>query len=396
MNERPAKVLHVIHSLGMGGAETWLMEVLRLRARDGMGGMDFLMTSGDCGIFDDEARRLGATIHYLRYGRAHLLQFAKRFRRILREGQYEAIHDHSDYVSGWHFLIGAGVSSPVRVTHVHNPWLHIEANYAVSLSRRLTTMIGKHLVTLLATHVCGTSAEILRRYGFKVQDAGRPAVSVVHCGFDIAKFNAPREVDRKSVLREFQWPENARIVLFAGRLDRVLKFDDPQNHKNSWFALNVVRAAVGLDPSVRLLMAGTGDSHSELERNIQKWGLEHKLRLIGVRSDMPRLMRAADVLLFPSRQEGLGMVAVEAQAAGLPVLASTSVPRESVVIPDLYDALPLSEPVERWAGALLRRVEKPRLSLECCRRALASSPYSITNSAARLERVYSTAAHETR
>jgi glycosyltransferase EpsF len=392
----PAKVLHIVHSLGMGGAETWLMELLRLRARDGTAGMDFLMTSGDRGIFDDEAIRLGATIHYLRYGRADLLQFATRFRRILRDGQYDAIHDHSDYVSGWHFLIGAGVSSPIRVTHVHNPWLHIEANYAVSVSRRLTTLMGKRLVNLLATHVCGTSAEILRRYGFRVQNAGRPAVSVVHCGFDIAKFNAPREIDRKSVLREFQWPENVKVVLFAGRLDRALKFDDPQNHKNSWFALNVVRAAVRLDPSVRLLMAGTGDSRGELERHAREWGLEDNLRLIGVRSDMPRLMRAADVLLFPSRQEGLGMVAVEAQTAGLPVLASTAVPRESIVIGDLFDALPLSESVDMWAGALLRRIAKPRPSLDCCRRALASSPYSITNSAARLESVYQTAAYAAR
>ena len=60
------------------------------------------------GIFDDEARRLGAQVHYVRYGRAHLPRFAKEFRQVLREGQYDAIHDHQDYASGWHFLMGAG------------------------------------------------------------------------------------------------------------------------------------------------------------------------------------------------------------------------------------------------------------------------------------------------
>src|SRR5947209_16132756 len=102
-------------------------------------------------------------------------------------------------------------------------------------------------------------------------------------------------------------------------------------------------------------MAGAGEqARRELECQIECWGLKDKLRLIGVRMDIARLMRASDVLFFPSRQEGLGMVAVEAQATGMPVLASTAVPRECVVIPELYDALPLGEPIELWAEALLR------------------------------------------
>ena len=82
------------------------------------------------------------------------------------------------------------------------------------------------------------------------------------------------------------------------------------------------------------------------------------------------------------------MVAVEAQAACLPVLASTAVPRECVVIPALYDAVSLGEPVDLWAAALLRAMAKPRLSLEFCRAALESSAFSIANSARRLQDIY--------
>jgi glycosyltransferase involved in cell wall biosynthesis len=218
----------------------------------------------------------------------------------------------------------------------------------------------------------------------------RPMVSVVHCGIDVSKFNQRCDCDRRSALREFGWPEESRIVLFAGRLDRALDLDDPQNHKNSWFALNVVRAAIDKQPSVRLLMAGAGDEQrQQLQTCIETWGLKNELRLIGVRRDIPRLMRAADVLFFPSRQEGLGMVAVEAQATALPVLASTAVPRECIVIPELYNALPLGEPIELWADTLLRIMNRPRWALELCRSALESSPFSISNSAARLEQIYS-------
>ena len=118
---RPIKVLQIVDTLGMGGAETWLMEVLRLWSKTGACQIDFVATSGNPGIFDDEARQLGAQVHYLRYGRAHLTRFVRKFRQLLRDGKYDAIHDHQDYASGWHFLMGRDWLPKIRVTHVHNP-----------------------------------------------------------------------------------------------------------------------------------------------------------------------------------------------------------------------------------------------------------------------------------
>jgi glycosyltransferase EpsF len=386
-DESPLRVLHVIDSLGMGGAETWLMEALRLLSKSGEARFDFLITSGKHAVFDEEARRLGAKIHYVRYGRTHLAQFISEFRRILRDQRYHAIHDHQDYTSGWHFLMGAGVLPPVRVTHVHNPWIHIGVNYNKSLSRRLTTFAGKQFVSCFATHVCGTSEAILRQYGFIPRE--RAGISVVHCGIDVGKFNASPQGDRQSVLCEFGWEQNAKVVLFAGRLDAALEFDHPQNHKNSWFALNVLRVAVEREPSVRLLMAGAGDDQrKELNRHIENWGMQENLRIIGVRNDVARLMRAADLLFFPSRQEGLGMVAVEAQAAGLPVLMSDAVPREAIVIPELVTSLRLSDPIDRCADVLLETLSAPRKPAEAYRGAMQASDFSIEKSVSNLLRLY--------
>ena len=385
---RPVRVLQVLSGLGVGGAETWLMEVLQRWARDGTGEMDFLLTSGEPDVFDEKAAALGAKLHYARYGRAQLGAFVRNYRGLLRQNRYDAIHDHADYASGWRFAMGAGALPPVRVAHVHNAWQHIEANYAVTPSRQLAAAWGKGLVNRLATHVCGTSAEILRRYGFQPGCGGKLRVEVVHCGFEVDKFNAPRQADRARILGEFGWPADTKLALFAGRLDRALEFVHPRNQKNSWLALNIVRMALEHDPSVRLIMAGAGPSRDTLQARVQAWGLADELRLSGLREDMPALMRAADVLLFPSVQEGLGMVAVEAQAAGLPVLASTAVPREAIVIPELYEALPLDAPLERWAQALLSAMARPRIDLVACRAALERSDFSIVNSARRLEAIY--------
>ena len=385
----PLKVLHVLHSLSMGGAETWLMELLRHWSRTGDVQMHFLATGGVPGVFDEEAVRLGAKIHYLRYSRETLGTFLRGYRTILARGAFDAIHDHSDLVSGWHFLLGAGRLPPVRVTHVHNPILHLRANYAVTPMRRITTALGRRLVMSMATHVCGTSSKSLVEYGFKPQTK-RPAVSVVHCGFDIAGFNSPREGDCLSVLEEFRLPAQAKVILFAGRIDRDLEITHPRNHKNSWLAVLIGRIVAEQNPDIYLLMAGAGDAQrAEIERRIAQWGLSGRLRLLGVRKDIARLMRAADVLLFPSAEEGLGMVAVEAQAAGTPVLASTEIPKEAVLIPQIFRRMALDETPEAWAEALLSLLEVPRPEPASLLGTLERSDFSILNSARRLAAIYS-------
>lgn len=364
------------------------MELLRHWSESGRVQTDLLLTSANRDIFDGEARSLGARLHYLKYGRSELATFIQGFRKLLRERCYDAIHDHADYASGWRYAIAAGLLPRTRVTHVHNPWLHIEANYANSSSRRLTSAIGKKLVVKYATHVCGTSQEILSQYGFVPGTAAGPSVRALHCGIDVAKFNRSDGCERQSVCAQFGWPLDVKLVLFVGRLDRAIEIDHPQNHKNSWFALNVARVALQRDRGIRLLMAGGGEARTELERRIDDWGLRERLRLIGIRRDIQQLMHASDVLLFPSRQEGLGMIAVEAQAAGLPVLASTAVPREAIVVPELYDSVPLEYGFEHWANALLHRIAKPRPSTELCREAFEKSDFNIVNSSRKLEEIY--------
>lgn len=384
---RPVRVLQVIGSLGMGGAETWLMEVLRLWKRTGEGEMDFLLTSGHRDHFDEEAEALGARLYYFPFRRQNLPGFIGAFRGLLGKGRYDAIHDHADYAGGWRFLFGLGRLPRNRIAHVHNPIIHIEVNYAVSNLRRASARLGKALVESMATNICGTSQDALIRYGFDPAICRKAAV--LHCGFDVSRFDRPRDEDRTSVRAEFGWTPDTRIALFAGRLDRALENFHPQNHKNSWFALNVAKMAIERDSRVRLLVAGQGPTQDTIRAALMNWGLADRIILAGVRHDLPRLMRAADILLFPSAQEGLGMVAVEAQAAGLPVLASTAVPSEAIVIPTMVDRLSVRAPMEHWCEALLARFGAPKPDDNSCRATVEASDFSIVRSADRLLKLYS-------
>ena len=160
-------------------------------------------------------------------------------------------------------------------------------------------------------------------------------------------------------------------------------------HKNPAFALEVAKACIAADESVRLVMVGDGvTKHREFEALIEKWGLTEKIKLLGVRSDVPKLMLGSDLLLFPSLAEGLGMVVVEAQAAGLRVLASDTTPRECVIIGDAVQFLPLEGSVQHWAQEALSLLHLPRLNSAECNAVVRDSDFSIEHSAANLIDIY--------
>lgn len=386
---RPTRVLQVIDSLGVGGAETWLIELLRLWSKTEAVQMDFLATGGKSGFFDNEASRLGAKIHYLRYARAHLPAFFSQFREVLRDGHYDAIHDHQDYASGWHFLMGAGELPRVRVTHVHNPSYQIRNNYGVTRGRRMTARIGKALVALYSTHITGTSRQVIAEYGFDASRFDRIPKAAVYCGLDPGRFLGERPSAKASVCAEFGWPDGAKIILLVGRIDVSVDLGHPQNHKNSAFAVSVGIEAARLHPSVRMLLVGSpSPAVPTLEERIAAAGLGDRIRFAGIRKDVERLMLGSDVLLFPSRGEGLGMAVVEAQAAGLPVLASEAVPRECVVVPELVRFQRVEAGEAAWAFELLQLAERPQNNADG-NRCVAASPFSIENSARALLRLYS-------
>lgn len=375
----PLRVLQVVDTLGMGGAETWLMELLRCWSKTGEVQMDFLLTSGNKGIFDDEAASLGAKLHYVQYGRKTLIKFVRQFRRLLKEGRYDAIHDHQDFASGWHFLIGTGRLPKNRITHIHNPSYQILNNYGTSASRRWSSKIGKQLVNRYATHIAGTSRQVIGEYGFPIDShKGRLGMSAVHCAFDVNRFALDHEQARRLLREEFGWNTSTRIILFAGRMDRSPELEHPQNHKNSGLAVRIAIDACHNDASICMVMCGRlSSSAPQLQKLIDEAGLTKRIMLAGIRKDIDRFLLGSDLLLFPSRGEGLGMIAVEAQAAGLPVLASSAVPKECTVVPSLLTFLDLTQPVEQWSRSVRSILDRERPTPQDAREQVARSAFSI-------------------
>jgi len=387
------KVLHVITVLSVGGVETWLVALLRhinaLRAA-GKQPEQFhiLMTGARRADLDDLVAELGATLHYIPFSRRTLPGFTRAYRRLLRKERFAAIHDHQDYSAGWHFLAGAGLLPRVRIAHVHNPVARLEAEKRTAL-RRSALNLSARAVKRFATHILGTSERILGEYGITRAAFPRQDVRALHCGFDVTTFRASHRESNESVCREVGWPPGSRIALFVGRLDGFNPSKPGWNHKNPRFALDVARAALERDPSLHFVMVGGGETaRRDLAGVVAQWDVKDRIRLVGAQLDVQRYMAAAECLIFPSLEEGLGMVAVEAQAAGLRVLASDTVPTEAVVVPELVSFLPLSQNIEAWRDKLLELASLPRYDLDSANAAVRASPFSVESSYDALHAIY--------
>lgn len=385
------RVLQVFNSLAMGGAETWLLSLLRYfqRAQDELPiqvRVDVLLTGGAKAMFDDEAESLGARLFYSHFTRKNIFAFARDFRRILAAGRYHAIHDHQDYAAGFRFMMGHGRLPSVRVAHVHNTSIQV-AGYNSSFLRRLSFAGAKRFLVRSATHVTSTSQRMLTEFGFDDPYFKSINRSVVHCGFDVSSFRGDNAHIHRQLSEEFGWDADAKIILFVGRLD------DPAgsnlHRKRPDFALKVARECIAQDPRVRMIMAGSGERmRANLEREVKEWRMDDKIRLTGIYPDVTRLMLGTDLFLFPAIEEGLGMVVVEAQAAGLRVLTSTGVPQESMVLPDIVEFKALEDGVCSWAKETLRLLNLPRPDSGACNSAVRDSAFSIENSAKKLLEIY--------
>jgi glycosyltransferase involved in cell wall biosynthesis len=369
------RILHVVGSMDRGGIETWLMHILRNANRQRLQ-MDFLVHLARPGAYDDEIRALGGAIlpcpHLERPWR-----YAAAFARILRDtGPYDAVHSHVHHFSGYVLRLAHRAGIPGRVAHSHNDTSAIEAR--ANLARRSYFALMRRWLRRHATHCLAASCEAAAAlYGpGRIAD---PRVRVLHYGIALAPFAAP--VDRGAVRAELGLTESDFVIGHVGR------FVEQKNHR---FLIEIAAAVVAREPRARLLLIGDGPLRPAIARQVASAGISSQVVFAGLRADVPRLMRGAmDAFILPSLHEGLGLVGIEAQASGLPVMLSDTITEEIAIIPPLIRRLALAAPAVDWADVLLGlRDARPPIAQREALRLVERSSFNIHASLQSLERVY--------
>lgn len=367
------RVLHVVMTMDTGGVENWLLHVVRrldpTRIR-----FEFAVATGQGGAYVEEMEARGARVHFLGCGRDPV-RLASRLARLLRRhGPYDAIHGHLHHVNGVVGWVGARAKVPLRIAHSHLDTSYFDARggpVRAFYRRGLRRMIQRYANVHLA--VSARAADSLFGLGWRDD----PRVRILPCGLDYSRFSALP--DKAEARRRVGLPADAVVFGSIGRLEV---------EKNHAFLFDVMAALRARLPDARLVLVGKGSLEAALRARARALGLAEQVLFAGARDDVPELLAAMDLFLFPSLFEGLGLAPIEAQAAGIPCLISDQVPSEVILFPDRVRALPLGD-AARWAAHALELLGLPRL--EGAAAAVEASPFGMEAHLSALLSVYDAA-----
>lgn len=327
----PGGVAHIVNHMGPGGIETLVLDLARRAPQQ-------------TAILSLEESRESLLAHWpalapfadrlfgfeRQDGRS--LRLPLKIARLLRQLRPEAVvtHHTTPLVYGGAAARLAGVK---RLAHVeHDAWHFDEHPGDAKLMRRLQRVLRPSLVAV--------SHPIADRLRTVLSGA---SVSVIPPGVDMALFTPG---DRGAARAALGAPDDVTLVAAAGRLETVKGHDV------------LIDAMASLPETVHCAIFGEGDEEASLQARIAAAGLEPRVRLYGQRDDLPRLLPAFDLFCLPSRQEGLPRAILEAQACGVPVVASEVGAVRSAVHP-ASGVLTPPEDAAQLAAAIEYRLSQP-------------------------------------
>lgn len=329
------RVLQVLHILNRGGAEAMIMNLYRMIDRTRVQ-FDFLVHSQVKGVFEDEITQLGGRIYRVQAFRGYnMVSYYNECKRFFKaHPEIKVVHGHLGSCAAY-YLKAAKEQGMFTIAHSHSAG--VICNF-YDLLYSLFSFPTRYVADQLFG--CSTEAGIAR-YGRKMVESAK------YCNFNNAvdaglfHFN---EEQRRLVRHMLNVADDELLIGTVGRVT------SPKNPKRIF---ELFRYLVFHNSNVKCLWVGTGEMESYYRDLIKAEGLEDRVIMTGVRSDIPGIMHALDCMLFPSLWEGLPVSVIESQAANLPTVLADTISKE-VQISDLLCWHSLDEDDSVWAADVMR------------------------------------------
>lgn len=323
----PLHIVHVIEALGPGGAERLLytnlkhLDTKRFRST-------VITVFSRANHWREPIEALGIEVISLNARAARDLPAAvNSLHKWLRDNRPDVIHTHLWAANVVGRIAGRLAKIPV-LSSAHNPDYEPEArddgsdvssrkrNLARAIDR-WTGQFGSKRMIAVSDYVRQSTHRQLR---YPIE-----SIELLYNPIDADSFTNQTGRTREQVLEEFRIPSSAFVLLNVARIS-------PQ--KGQVYAVRAVPLIAKNYPDVHLILAGaTTDSQylAQVQSEIQKLGVNEKIHIVGARTDIPDLLQACDIFVFPSLYEGLGIALIEAMAAGCTCIATRTGPLPEVV-----------------------------------------------------------------
>lgn len=357
------RVLHSIAGMSPGGAQTFIMNVWRNIDKEKYQ-FDFLLNRDD-GSYIGELKLSGCKIYTVPTRREGIKKEQQALDSFFGEhaSEYDAVHIHRSS------LTSIDVLKYAKKYGIHRRIFHCHSTNQVGFAHHIFHWFRKPVIHSWANKYLACS-DVAADWAFNWTGV-RNKVMEMRNGIDTGKFKFNPQY-RTDARKELRIPEDALVIGHAGRFLEV---------KNHTFIIDVFSEVIKQRPNSYLLLAGVGPLFEKMKQKVNDLKLTDKVLFLGNRDDMPRLLSAMDIFLFPSLYEGLPFAPVEAQAAGVRVVCSDKVSPE-VKLSEGLKFVSLEQPVSLWAREL---VEFPIIDKEKMRQSVIANGYDIVASIKMLE-----------
>lgn len=348
------RIFHIVENLDKGAVETWLVNTfICSRFTKPEWEWTFYCILGKAGQMDQQVLNAGGNIIYAPVTISQKIPFLTHLRHSLKAKSYDILHVHHDYLSGFYLLAALGLNIPKKILHIHNN------DRALPVGNRYlhgALLWPFHWLSLKMTDVAvGISKNTLYEYLHSAWILPRKKTKVLYYGVEFDKQLSPYI----SIKTELAIPPYSKIILFVGRMNRF---------KNPLFVLEILKEINLSRSDIYALFIGQGELEPVLKGKVDEYNLAEKVRILGWRSDIKSIMQQADIFIFPRLEfpkEGLGLVVIEAQAAGLPSLVTNGIVPDAIIIRELVSVLNLDD-TKVWTAKTIQVLEsgKPYSSEE--------------------------------
>jgi|SRR5690554_3601726 len=282
--------------------------------------------------------------------------------KIIKRNNYNIVHAHgSSSTLALEMLAAKYAGTKIRIAHSRN----------TVAEHKIAHKLFKPFFNKSYTHgfACGKAAG---EWLFKSDD-----FTIIKNGNDIAKFTFNLE-SREFYRNKFNIED--KIVL-----GHIGHFNYQKNHN---FLINVFHNLTLKSSKYVLLLVGDGSLRLEIENKVKKLGIENSVIFTGKSLEVDRLIQAMDLLVFPSRYEGLPNVLIEAQISGLPCLVSNNITNE-VNLTNLVQFMNLDLGVNAWVDYIInmKTIKREETSKNAVRKII-DQGYSIKDNSIELKKIY--------
>ena len=299
---RPLPILHIVPKLSTwGGVGNQLLLILKNYASDEF--LPIVCSLRDKGVVGKEIEDLGIEVVCLNrdFKRGFYWTVVKELRTLMKQRNIQIVRTH-EYRANLHGRLAALLAKvPCIVGSVHNVYN--------ARDKKLNRRILNRYLGIFTDRVVAVSEEVKKEI-VRYDSVPENKVAVIYNGVDRKRFV---DIDAQSIRSEFHIPKSTPVIGTVGRFF-------PQ--KGQKYLLEAVAKVRNNFPHIAVFVIGDGSLKEELQDHTKNLNIEQNIIFTGVRRDIPALLAAMDIFIFPSLWEGFGNALVEAMAAGKPIIAT--------------------------------------------------------------------------